>query len=123
MFKQGKKILLGVGVVAALGLGGSALAAAGTTPVAPTVQHSSTLDHDQIQSGDQSAPDTGSEAPGTETADGDGDAVKGGNDSETQDGSGESAGSEVPNDDGPNGHADEAGGAGAAADHQFDGQE
>lgn len=127
MFKQGKKILLGAGVLAALSFGGSALAAAGAAPVAPVVQHSSSADHDQIQSGDQSTADTGNEAPGTETADsglkGDTetqDGTQGAQDTETQDGSQESAGSEVAGNDGPGGHADEPGNPNA--DHQATGQ-
>jgi hypothetical protein len=82
MFKQGKKILLGAGVLAALSFGGSALAAAGATPVTPTVQESIGIDHDQVQSGDQSTPDTGAAASGTQTASG----AQGAQDTETQDG-------------------------------------
>lgn len=137
MFKQGKKILLGAGVLAAVSFGGSALAAAGAAPVAPTVQHVSTMDHDQIQSGDQTSPDTGAEAPGTESADSaqpandgqmqDGpqdaetqDGSQTSNDAETQDGSRESAGSEIAGNDGPGGHADEPGNPNA--NHQASGQ-
>jgi putative alpha-1,2-mannosidase len=115
MFKQGKKILLGAGVLAALSFGGSALAAAGAAPVAPVVQHSSSADGDQIQSGDQTTADTGSQAAepagstqlsgDTETQDG----TQGAADTETQDGTQESAGSEVAGNDGPGGHADEPG--------------
>lgn len=133
MFKQGKKILLGAGVLAALSFGGSALAAAGAAPVAPIVQQSSGADHDAVQSGDQSTPDTGAEAAGTETADGaqgtqDAETQDGSQDTETQDGnqasndSGmqESSGSEVAGNDGPGGHADEPGNPNA--DHQASGQ-
>lgn len=137
MFKQGKKILLGAGVLAALSFGGSALAAAGAAPVAPTVQHAPTTDHDQIQSGDQTSPDTGTEAPGTESADSaqrvnDGemqdspqdaenqDGSQTSNDSEAQDGSQESTGSEIVGNDGPGGHADEPGNPNA--NHQAGGQ-
>jgi hypothetical protein len=138
-FKQGKKILLGAGVLAALSFGGSALAAAGAapvtpTPVAPTVQESTSgVDNDQVQSGDQSTPDTAAEAAGTETADGaqgsqDAETQDGSQDMETQDGaqganaSGtqESSGSEVSGNDGPGGHADEPGNPNA--DHQASGQ-
>jgi hypothetical protein len=135
MFKQGKKILLGAGVLAALSFGGSALAAAGAapTPVTPTVQESPGIDQDQVQSGDQSAPDPAAEAAGTETADGaqgtqDAETQDGSQDTESQDGaqgssdSGmqESSGSEVPGNDGPGGHADEPGNPNA--DHQASGQ-
>jgi hypothetical protein len=133
MFKQGKKILLGAGVLAALSFGGSALAAAGAAPVTPTqatpavVKESpSATDTDQVQSGDQSTPDTAAEAAGTETADG----AQGTQDAETQDGAQdteandagmqESSGSEVSNNDGPGGHADEPGNPNA--DHQASGQ-
>jgi hypothetical protein len=126
MFKQGKRILLGAGVLAALSFGGSALAAAGAAPVAPVVQHSSSADGDQIQSGDQTTPDTGNEAAETtgaaqmsgdaETQDG----TQGATDTETQDGSQESAGSEVAGNDGPGGHADEPGNPNA--NHQATGQ-
>jgi hypothetical protein len=126
MFKQGKKILLGAGVLAALSFGGSALAAAGAAPVAPVVQHSSSADTDQIQSGDQSTADTGNEAAeaagsaqlkgDTETMDG----SQGSQDTESQDGSQESSGSEVAGNDGPGGHADEPGNPNA--NHQATGQ-
>jgi hypothetical protein len=127
MFKQGRKILLGAGVLAALSFGGSALAGAGAAPapVTPTVQESSAgIDHDQVQSGDQSASDPAAEAAGTETADG----AQGTQDAETQDdaqgsndsGIQESSGSEVPGNDGPGGHADEPGNPNA--DHQASGQ-
>jgi len=133
MFKQGKKILLGAGVLAALSFGGSALAGAGAAPVAPIVQQSSGIDHDEVQSGDQSAPDSGAAASGTETANGaqsaqDAETQDGSQDTETQDGSQgsndsgmqESSGSEVPGNDGPGGHADEPGNPNA--DHQATGQ-
>jgi hypothetical protein len=127
MFKQGKKVLLGAGVLAALSFGGSALSAAGAAPVTPVVQHSSSA-----------------EAPGTETADGpqqgsaqtandgetqDGaqstqdaetmDGPQGSQDTETEDASSES-GSEVSSNDGPGGHADEP--ANANANHQAGGE-
>ncbi len=105
MFKQGRKILLAAGVLAAISFGGSALAAAGAAPVTPTVENVSGVDHDQVQSGNQGASDMGTEAPGAET----------------QDGSQESAASEVPNGDGPGGHADEPGNPNA--EHQASGQQ
>jgi hypothetical protein len=122
VFKHGRKILLGAGVLAALSFGGSALSAAGAAPVTPVVQHSSSADTDTVQSGNQSAPDTGSTAGDsalsgdTETQDGSQgtkdaetmDGPEGSNDAETQDGSQES-GSEVAGNDGPGGHADEPG--------------
>jgi hypothetical protein len=123
VFKHGRKVLLGAGVLAALSFGGSALSAAGAAPVTPVVQQSSSADTDTVQSGNQSAPDTGSKAADsaqlsgdTETQDGSQgtkdaetmDGPEGSNDAETQDGSQES-GSEVAGNDGPGGHADEPG--------------
>jgi fibronectin-binding autotransporter adhesin len=134
MFKHGRKILLGAGVLAALSFGGSALSAAGAAPVTPVVQHSSSADNDQIQSGDQSTPDVGAEAPGTETADaaqaskdaetmdgaqGTQDWSQGSADSETQDGPNGESGSEAASNDGPGGHADEP--ANPNANHQAGG--
>ena len=127
MFKHGKKILLGAGVLAALSFGGSALSAAGAAPVTPVVQHSSSADNDQIQSGDQSTPDVGAEAPGTETADAPQasndaetmDGAQGTQDAETQDGLNGESGSEAASNDGPGGHADEP--ANPNANHQAGG--
>jgi hypothetical protein len=131
MFKQGKKILLGAGVLAALSFGGSALAAAGAAPVAPIVQQSSGADHDAVQSGDQTTPDTGAAATeATNSAQGaqDAETQDSSQDTETQDGSQvsndsgtqESSDSEVAGNDGPGGHADEPGNPNA--DHQASGQ-
>ena len=64
MTKRLKQVLLGVAALAAMGLGGSALAQGGTTPVNPTVESTSAPDRDTIQSGDQKTPD----APATTTA-------------------------------------------------------
>jgi negative regulator of sigma E activity len=115
-------------LVAALGVGGVAVAqnSSNATPTQKanpvtkvqgqqkSAQENSATDSDNVQSGDQSAPDKGgadsetndasSEQPGTETND-----------------SGEQPGSEVSNNDGPGGHADEPGNANA--DHQAQGQE
>jgi hypothetical protein len=124
MFKQGKKILLGAGVLAAISFGGSALSAAGAAPVTPVVQHPAATAQ---QGATGTEMETGNEAPGTETNDGtaqegaqqgpqnganDGetaDGAQGAQDTETADGSSESSGSEVPGNDGPGGHADEPG--------------
>jgi hypothetical protein len=67
---------------------------------------SSSPDTDNIQSGDQTTPDTAAGAKVTATETGSG---------------GEGAGSEVSGNDGPGGHADEPGNSNA--DHQFQGQE
>jgi hypothetical protein len=105
MFKQMQKVLAGVAALAAIGFGASALAQAGSTSTpakAPAVTQPATggqseqangPDTDQVQSGDQSGPDN-EKADANETPD-----------------ANEAAGSETPNDDGPGGHADEAGGA------------
>jgi hypothetical protein len=139
MFKQGRKILLVGGALAAVSFGGSALAAAGAAPVKtmPTkaathqatpqksakvstgAESTSGPDTDNVQSGDQTSPDNGnlaSEAPGTETSDGSGTEAPG---TETADGT-EQAGSEVSNDDGPGGHADEP--SNPNATHEASGQ-
>jgi hypothetical protein len=127
-------------LVAALGVGGVALAqnnSGNATPAqkanpvtqvqgqqskaknSSAAKDSSATDSDNVQSGDQSAPDTGSaqEPAGTETNDASGEQPG----SETNDASGEQSGSEVSNNDGPAGHADEPGNANA--DHQAQGQE
>ena len=93
----------------ALTAGGVAYAStgAGSAPAKhPQVKSAEPVspDTDNIQSGDQTTPDTAAGANATET----------GSD-------GESAGSEVPGNDGPGGHADEPGNSNA--DHQFQGQE
>lgn len=125
MIKQGKKILLGVGVLAALAFGGSALAAAGTTPVKPAVEQTSGVDRDQIQSGDQTTPDAAGNAAGAPRAEGPATEAPDANSeapgAEAPGPSGESSGSEVANNDGPGGHADEPGNANAG--YQFNGQQ
>ena len=95
MVKHTRKIALAVAALVAMALGGSALAQAGT---AETPDAAGAADTDTVQSGDQSAPDT-----------------------ETADGTNEAAGSEVPGNDGPGGHADEP--ANPSADHQARGAE
>ncbi len=145
MTKRMKQVLLGVVALAALGLGGSALAQGGTT-ANRTLEPASAPDRDNVQSGDQTTPDppakssslstaskakaaSSDETPSAESApnsdgpSGHADEPAGANSSiagapETN---GESSRSEAPNNDGPGGHADEAGKPGA--DHQFDGQE
>jgi hypothetical protein len=138
MIKHAKKVLVGVGALAALAFGGATFAQAGQQPVKPTVEPASAPDTDTVQSGDQTTPDTpaapaakaskvsataasaAAEAPGTETADGSTDQGSA-TGSETPDTGAETPGSETPNDDGPGGHADEPGNANA--DHQAGGQE
>ncbi len=119
MLKQAKKVVIGVGALAALALGGGALAQAGSHPAQhasvsnPAVEKVAATDTDTTQSGNQSTPDasgSSSETPGTETAD---------SGSSESNSSNESSGSENTN-DGPGGHADAPG---ASVDHQFNGQE
>jgi hypothetical protein len=136
MFEQLKSktaIATAASLIAALGVGGVAVAqnsgnatpAHKANPVTQVqgqqtkAQDSSAADSDNVQSGDQSAPDKGSaqEPAGTETNDASGEQPG----TETNDTSGEQSGSEVSNSDGPGGHADEPGNA--IADHQAQGQE
>jgi len=146
MIKHGRKLIVTVGAVSALAFGGAALASAGSTSVKPAapppVEQTSGPDRDSIQSGDQTTPDVAASkaarATGAESSNApDADSVQSG-DQSTPDtpGSAEQpetprsaeqpetpgeTGSEVPNNDGPGGHADEPGNANA--DHQFNGQE
>ncbi len=111
--KRMKQVVVGVAALAALALGGSTLASAGTTTAKPTVEATSGSDRDAIQSGDQTTPDTPatravskaskvtSRAPAASKA--------------------KTAASEAPgvesglNSDGPSGHADEATGSRSAS--------
>lgn len=120
MIKRLVTALGAVGAIAALALGGSAIAGAQQSP-APTVgpsqqstaPESSAADHDNVQSSTGPDPaDSGqisenAEAPGT-------DKPEKGEKSETP-------GSEAPGDDGPGGHADEP--ATPNANHQAEGEE
>jgi hypothetical protein len=98
-----------IAAIAVLAVGGVAYAANGTTANQPSKakvtansEAQSAPDTDTIQSGDQTTPDTASNAKeGPESAN--------------------ESGSEVPGDDGPGGHADEPGSPNA--DHQFEGKE
>ena len=119
MVKRTKKIALALAALVALALGGGALAQAGsarTTNHKHATHHATKVkqskartaqaappDTDNVQSGDQSAPDI----PGASE--------------QSSESAGEATGSEVPNNDGPGGHADEPGNP--AADHQFQGEE
>lgn len=123
-----KRFATGVGAVAAiaaLALGGSAIAGAQQSKPAPagpqesTAPENSATDGDNVQSTtdpDPAGASEGSEkgeAPGSEKADG---PDKG----EGRE-KGETPGSEKPGDDGPSGHADEPGNPNA--DHRFQGVE
>jgi hypothetical protein len=129
MTKRIGKFLAAFAALAALAVGGSAIASAqqpahSAAPVKPPAAATSEPvggpDTDNIQSGDQTTPDTttasartsgATEAPGTEQSP-----------ATEQPGAGEQPGSEsAANSDGPGGHADEPGNA--TADHQFNGVE
>jgi len=107
--KRFKIVTLAAVAVLGLGaLGGAAVRASANSATPPasmaTAEQATTAepvagmsDTDNVQEGDQTTPDTAAEAAG------------------------EQAGSEVPGNDGPGGHADEP--DNANADHQFEGVE
>ena len=136
MPKRIQQLFTAVAALAALALGGAAIASAqnaGSTPTpaapsAPAVEKVAGPDTDNIQSGDQTTPDAAPasvvhgkkavaaqsstatpEAPGTEQPSG----------AETP-GAAETPGSESAASDGPGGHADAPG---SNVDHQFQGNE
>ncbi len=130
MIKQLKTSLGVVAGLAALSLGGAAIAgaAAGTThpPVKPAqhAKHESiqTRDTDQVQSGDQTTPDTGSTGPAEtssesarETSSESAPEMSSESAPET---SSETAGETAAGSDGPGGHADEPGSANANTQQQ-----
>jgi hypothetical protein len=94
------------GGVAYASTGGGSAPAKHAQATVKAAESAQTPDTDNIQSGDQTTPDTAAAAKATAAESGSG---------------GESAGSEVPGNDGPGGHADEPGNSNA--DHQFQGQE
>jgi hypothetical protein len=105
MVKHTRKIVLAIAALAALALGGATLAQAGNPPSkAAQIKHAKV--HPKAHA--KAAQAGESETPGTEAPD-------------APDAAGEAAGSEVPNDDGAGGHADEPGNP--TADHQFQGEE
>lgn len=126
-------IALGAAAITALGVGGIAAAQNGAQTQKPAQTKAAEPkgpDRDNIRSGDQTTPDKASakssstEAPGTETKDGPGQANEAPG-TETKDGPGsdlnEAPGTETKADsDGPGGHADEGN---PNADHQFQGNE
>jgi hypothetical protein len=122
------KTTLGVAAgLSALALGGSAIAgAASTTPtkVRPAATHGSTRapDTDNIQSGDQTTPDSTATSKTARHA-----AKVSKTESSTSENStseaagetsGEAAGETAPNNDGPGGHADEPGNPNADTQQQ-----
>jgi hypothetical protein len=114
MAKRIQKVMVVIAAVAAMALGGAVFAQAHTTgaqraPAHAVVRHADRSgDRDNVQSGDQSAPDR----PGAATAD----ASAGAENPEQSVDAPESA----FNGDGPGGHADAPG---ANVDHQFQGNE
>jgi hypothetical protein len=129
MTKRIQRWFVPVAAVAAVVVGGGAIASAAQQPAqtpapmtksAPSSEPVGGPDTDAIQSGDQTTPDTlaasattssSAEAPGTEQSA-----------ASEQPGAPEQPGSETAaNDDGPGGHADEPGNP--SADHQFQGVE
>jgi hypothetical protein len=146
MTKRIQKMFVPLAAVTALAVGGAAIASAAThsaTSNAPVKQSAAAAepvggpDTDNIQSGDQTTPDTAvvkatkaastTEAPGTEQSPASekaGTAEAPGTEQSpaSEAGSAEAPGSETAaNSDGPGGHADEPGNPNA--DHQFQGQE
>ena len=102
------KVVAGLAAIAALALGGSALASATQKapspkpPAAPVQQEKATADTDAVQ--DENGADDATEAAESEQSE-----------------AAESESAEAPGDDGPGGHADEPGNPNA--DHQFEGEE
>jgi hypothetical protein len=116
MTKRLKQVLLGVGALAALALGGSSLAQAGTTTVKSTLEPTSAPDRDTIQAGDQTTPDTPAKSASVSTAKSS--SVADTPESGTPDTPAEAPSSETAN-DGPGGHADPPGNV----DHQAGAEE
>jgi hypothetical protein len=129
MTKRIQRLFVAVAALAALAVGGSAVASAQNSGQKPAPAPQSAVssekvggpDTDNIQSGDQTTPDTTgvaakattaqAETPGTEQPP-----------ASEEPGAAEQPGSETAADsDGPGGHADEPGNA--TADHQFEGVE
>lgn len=114
------RLMAALSAIAALAVGGSTLASAGSKasslpakqPAAKSTfkQQAAAKDGDQIQQGDQSTPHrTASEQPGSEST------------TEQPESATAESGSEQAANDGPGGHADEPGNPNA--DHQFEGVE
>jgi hypothetical protein len=144
MTKRIKKLVMAVAALAALGLGGAVFAQAQTTSPSATQEPTSGPDRDNVQSGDQTTPDTATPAKGSakghkghhgraaSTDPAGGGTGQTGDQTTPDTGSpSETPGTETPEtgagsesaagNDGPGGHADEPGNANA--DHQFQGNE
>jgi hypothetical protein len=143
MTKRISKLVVAVAAFAALALGGAVFAQAQTSPSAAP-ERTAVPDRDNVQSGDQTTPDTPTTAAararhhaarvdGTTTADpaGGGTGLSGDQGAPNTGSVGETPGAESPEipagsesaagNDGPGGHADPPGNANA--DHQFQGTE
>jgi hypothetical protein len=143
MTKRIRNLALAVSALAALALGGAVFAQAQTSPTAAP-ERTNMPDRDNVQSGDQTTPDTAATAAGharhhsprltsSRTADPAGGGTGQSGDQSTPDTSSasETPGAENPEtgagsesasaNDGPGGHADPS--ANANADHQFQGNE
>jgi hypothetical protein len=144
MTKRIQRLVVAVAALAALALGGAVFAQAQSSPSAAAQERTTAPDRDNVQSGDQTTPDT--KAPAvtharfhavraastTSTDPAGGGSGQSGSQSTPDTGSGTEtttaekpetgAGSESASpSDGPGGHADEPGNA--SADHQFQGNE
>ncbi len=141
MTKRIQKLVMAVAALAALALGGAVFAQAQTAPKAAQ-EKTSTVDLDNVQSGDQTTPDATTSktarhhavrvtarhhAKRVASTTTDGGTVQSG-DQSTPDTSGaaesstsETGGETASGSDGPGGHADAPGSANA--DHQFQGNE
>jgi len=129
MVRHTRKLALTLAALGALALGGAALAQAGSQTSkqakpaatrhvgAKQAEATSTARAQAAQAGTTEAPDSAGAADTDTVQSGDQSAP----DTETADGTNEAAGSEVPGNDGPGGHADEPGNP--SADHQAQGQE
>jgi hypothetical protein len=121
-----KRLKTSLGVAAglsALALGGSAIAgAASTSPTkahpAPTQESTSAPDTDNIQSGDQTTPDSTATLKTIRNGTKVGKAESSTPESSTSEAAGESSGESAPNNDGPGGYADEPGNPNANTQQQ-----
>jgi hypothetical protein len=131
-----KRLKTSTGVVAgiaALALGGSAIAGAATTTptAAPTHESTTAPDGDNVQSGSQTTPDSKGTTAGSESTSGrDDDNVRAGSQTapdpkgtaagseSTSESNAESSGETVATNDGPGGHADEPGNPNADTQQQ-----
>jgi hypothetical protein len=119
--------------IAALALGGSAIASAASSTTTPAPTHESTTapDRDNIQSGSQTTPDPkGTTSASESTSARDHDKVQSGSQTTADakdtaatpesapDSNAESSGESVANNDGPGGHADEPGNPNADTQQQ-----